>query len=422
MSVSVICFFNNKGGVGKTSLVYHLAWMFADLGVITLAVDLDPQANLTSAFLDDDAFEELFDKSENGVAATMHGAVRPLIEGSGDIKTPEIIRPADNLDLVAGDLLLSTFEDQLSETWPKCLSDDKRAFRVTSAFWRVMQQTAQQVESEVILVDLGPNLGAINRAALISSDYVVIPLAPDLFSLQGLRNLGPTLRRWREDWRKRLEEFSSREIRLPQGRMQPSGYIVQQHAVRLDRPVNAYARWMNRIPSEYQESVLNERRPTACRAFYRCLQPRRRCSAGPSRVRPAICLVFNRRPRAALQRGSQRSRHPDGVFRRAPSATRTPRTELARRELHQRQGRRVYVQPGAQRRRWIAAVALHRQGRGPVCNQADQQAFIQYAKQICSEASVNLPDQVASVSQKLQSLLFRLSHIVCMRDAPENGD
>lgn len=45
-----IVFFNNKGGVGKTTLVYPLAHMFARLGYATLAVDLDPQANLTSAF------------------------------------------------------------------------------------------------------------------------------------------------------------------------------------------------------------------------------------------------------------------------------------------------------------------------------------------------------------------------------------
>ena len=52
--MKTIAFFNNKGGVGKTSLVYHLAWMFADHGIKTLAVDLDPQANLTAMFLDEE--------------------------------------------------------------------------------------------------------------------------------------------------------------------------------------------------------------------------------------------------------------------------------------------------------------------------------------------------------------------------------
>jgi len=46
--------------VGKTSLVYHLAWMFSDLRVKVLAVDLDPQANLTAAFFDEDTLESLW--------------------------------------------------------------------------------------------------------------------------------------------------------------------------------------------------------------------------------------------------------------------------------------------------------------------------------------------------------------------------
>jgi chromosome partitioning protein len=61
MTAPVITFFNNKGGVGKTSLVYHIAWMLADLGHRVLAADLDPQANLTSAFLDEAEVELLWE-------------------------------------------------------------------------------------------------------------------------------------------------------------------------------------------------------------------------------------------------------------------------------------------------------------------------------------------------------------------------
>jgi cellulose biosynthesis protein BcsQ len=107
-------------------------------------------------------------------------------------------------------------------------------------------------------MDLGPNLGAINRAALIAANYIVIPLSPDLFSLQGLRNLGPKLWRWREEWRERLEKNPVEELKLPEGRMQPVGYIVLQHSERLDRPVKAYNRWIARIPEVYRSDVLRE--------------------------------------------------------------------------------------------------------------------------------------------------------------------
>jgi len=280
MSIPVLTFFNNKGGVGKTSLVYHLSWMFSDLGMRVLAVDLDPQANLSSAFLTEDEFESLFERDGAAPPGTIHEALRPLIEGYGDVQlpelyhagevrqppkrdlpigdvqSPELYRAGETLWLIPGDLLLSTFEDHLSETWPKCSNGDIRAFRVTSAFWRVMQMAAAKVTADIILVDVGPNLGAINRATLIASDHVIIPLAPDLFSLQGLRNLGPRLRSWRQDWQEKLRKYPGGDLSLPPAHTQPAGYIVQQHAVRLDRPVKAYARWMDRIPDEYRQSVL----------------------------------------------------------------------------------------------------------------------------------------------------------------------
>ena len=62
--MKTIAFFNNKGGVGKTSLVYHLAWMFADRGVPVLAADLDPQANLTAMFLNEERLEEIWPEDE----------------------------------------------------------------------------------------------------------------------------------------------------------------------------------------------------------------------------------------------------------------------------------------------------------------------------------------------------------------------
>lgn len=254
MNIKVIAFFNNKGGVGKTSLVYHLAWMYSDLGVRVVAADLDPQANLSAAFLNEGRLEQLWPDSDH--PQTIFGCLQPLLRGVGDVSDPHLEFVEQNLGLLVGDLALSRFEDPLSEVWPKCNDRDERAFRVISAFWRVLQKAASKHGAEIVLMDLGPNLGAINRAALISADYVVIPLSPDLFSLQGLRNLGPTLRRWRQEWSERFSKNPAKDLQLPGGQMLPIGYIVLQHAVRLDRPVKAYDRWIARIPRDYREAVL----------------------------------------------------------------------------------------------------------------------------------------------------------------------
>jgi len=255
MSTPVIAFFNNKGGVGKTSLVYHVAWMLADQGFRVVAADLDPQGNLSAAFLNESRLEQLW--PENQHPSTIFGAIRPLKTGVGDVQDPLLESICEDLVLIPGDMALSQFEDDLSQVWPKCLDGDERAFRVISAFWRVLQRGATNHFADVVLVDLGPNLGAVNRAALIASDYVVIPLGPDLFSLQGLRNLGPTLREWREGWEQRLARNPAKELPLPQGTMEPLGYIVIQHSVRRDRPVMSYDKWIARIPATYREFILD---------------------------------------------------------------------------------------------------------------------------------------------------------------------
>lgn len=255
MSAPVLAFFNNKGGVGKTSLVFHLAWLYADRGHRVIAADLDPQANLTAAFLDDDRLEALWFEQEH--RDTIFGALRPLLEGWGDVQPVHVEQVADNLGLVVGDLGLSGFEDELSSQWPDCLDRKERAFRVVSAFWRILAAAAEEHEADLVLLDVGPNLGAINRATLVAADRVVIPLSPDLFSLQGLRNLGPTLRRWRGEWQERRERNPRPDrLALPEGRMEPIGYVVLQHGIRLDRPVQAYDRWIRRIPEVYGNDVL----------------------------------------------------------------------------------------------------------------------------------------------------------------------
>ena len=264
MSVPVLTFFNNKGGVGKTSLIYHLAWMFDHLGKKVLIADIDPQANLTAAFLSEEKIEEIWEAKPNG--NTIYQCVKPLIDVA-DILDAKLHKLSPNLSLLPGDVALSSFEDQIAMVWPISMASSNlyRPLRILSAFWHILQNAAVKSNAEIILIDIGPNLGAINRSVLIATDYVVIPMGADLFSLQGLKNLGPTLSEWKAEWGRRLDNWSrSREkserpdFILPEGKMTSIGYVTQQYSIRLERPVKAYDKWVQKIPVIYREYVLNE--------------------------------------------------------------------------------------------------------------------------------------------------------------------
>jgi chromosome partitioning protein len=274
LTVSV-ALFNNKGGVGKTTLTYHLAYMMQRLGQRVLAVDFDPQSNLTAEFLDEDDLQVLWHEPESPAwyepqkklfnqsryfdtnPGTVASAVQPIMDGLGDVQLYDPVEILDGLWLVPGDLELSSFEDRLSDAWPRGFTGtDLAAIRTTTAFHRIVDHAASVVGADIVLMDVGPNLGAINRSALLAADTVLMPLAADLFSLRGLRNLGPTLREWRSSWQDLVLPKVPLGISAPQGTMKPLGYVIMQPTMRLDRPVKAYRRWLDRIPSVFSTAVL----------------------------------------------------------------------------------------------------------------------------------------------------------------------
>ncbi|MFC7648602.1 ParA family protein [Streptosporangium lutulentum] len=214
--------------------------MFQRLGHRVLAVDLDPQSNLTSAFLDEDDLAILWAEPESPAwggtqptltgplarritreAGTVAASVKPIMEGLGDVAFYEPTCITDGLWLVPGDLELSAFEDRLSAAWPNCFMGDQAAIRTTTAFYRIIDDAARRINADIVLIDVGPNLGAINRAALLAADSVLMPLAADLFSLRGLRNLGPTLRAWRGTWQGTVLPKVPKTIPAPPGRCAP---------------------------------------------------------------------------------------------------------------------------------------------------------------------------------------------------------
>lgn len=258
--MKTIAFFNNKGGVGTTTLVYHLASMFADLGLRVVAADLDPQANLTAMALPLDALEAI----EDDKLASIYDVIAPVISGDPPV-APQVYEITDRFGLLPGNLELSFIEDALSAYWADSLSDSplvrSRGLRGSAALAKAVRDAGASYRADIALIDVGPNLGAINRAALLGADYVIVPVAPDIFSLKGLTNVGKGLRSWRDGWTKRAAGTDAPPGGWPIGRMTPLGYVVSRFSIYKGDQARHFSRWINRVPAVFHRDVLGDAFP-----------------------------------------------------------------------------------------------------------------------------------------------------------------
>ncbi len=198
-----ISLFNHKGGVGKTTLTVNLAQALADLGKRVLLVDADPQCNLTAFCLDEKALDDLLgESSEVESGNTLWSAVMPVTLGKGAIKEIDLfpVLGEDTIMLAAGDVKLSEHEEELPAAWTDAFARKERGYSVTCAVADAVDILADKMEADVVLYDVGPNVGALNRSVLLDTDFFVTPVAADLFSLRGLTTVGRSLARWISDW------------------------------------------------------------------------------------------------------------------------------------------------------------------------------------------------------------------------------
>lgn len=155
---------NIKGGVGKTSVTATLASGLAEKGYKVLLIDSDPQNNLTMCFLNEQSDETL---------SLYH--VYSQEKSIDEVK----IRTENEIDLVPGDFSLCNADMQFL-----------KAGRL-----KMLQKAVKKVKSDYdfMLIDTPPNLGLLSLNAFLASDYVIVPMAADSFSLKGVRLLKETL-------------------------------------------------------------------------------------------------------------------------------------------------------------------------------------------------------------------------------------
>ncbi len=199
----VVAFFNNKGGVGKTTTSCNVAAGLAQkMGKKVLYIDLDPQCNATLLILGEDQVTECYWTNPEDHKSIID-IVNPLLVDEPGIKfDPEVVIKTGNrfgVDLIMGHPNLSEIEDRLGEAWVKVPGGDIGALRKTNWCHDLVQNLSS--DYDYIILDLGPSLGSLNRSALLASDYFVTPMSIDIFSIVGLRNIS----RWLDDWIKKYD-------------------------------------------------------------------------------------------------------------------------------------------------------------------------------------------------------------------------
>lgn len=267
-----IAMFNNKGGVGKTTLTCNLASFIrehADLRV--LVIDCDPQCNTTQLIMGVDEAASLYIDPGASSLTTIKNVLQPIEDGDSYIDTQICVLPAkDNrfgVDLLPGHPGFAIIEDRLGYAWNMLRAKDKGGFRQTN--WNSVLLSSVADSYDLVFFDLGPSLGSINRSVLVGCDHFVTPIGSDIFSIIGVQNIANWLNSWSAEYSHSWNALQDSERSDLQQRFKvlPSpavlhgfiGYTVQQYITKsygkVRRATKAYEQIIGTVKDKIHESL-----------------------------------------------------------------------------------------------------------------------------------------------------------------------
>lgn len=284
--MKIISVFNNKGGVGKSTLTYHLGNSLAELGYKVLMVDLDPQCNLTicammeedlhkiweeeDSFIDD--YERAFEQNPSIIEKhrSIHFILKPTEDG---ISEPQNLSPVvsigDNIDLLPGRLSLHKYENKIAERWSGIYQGDNLSIRTVTNIRNICQKYADQNNYDYVLIDTSPSLGILNKVVISTVDGFFVPAQPDMFSLYGIKNIGNALQIWQKEFNSIYSLISEeKRSKFPNNFVQFIGYTIY-NAKKYTRdtiPFNEYNlaqahfQYVTRIPETIMEYIQESNR------------------------------------------------------------------------------------------------------------------------------------------------------------------
>ena len=245
--MKIISVFNNKGGVGKSTLSFHLGKALGLMGKKVLFVDLDPQCNLTISAMrerelekiwqEEDAYIDDFEDAKKNKekfsrimseTRSIHFLLKPAEDGVNDIESlPPAKSIGDNVYMIPGRLSIHQFENRISERWSGLYQSDNLSIRTITYIRRLCERYADILGIDFVLVDTSPSLGILNKTIISTVDGFIIPAQPDMFSLYGIRNIGNSLESWGKELNViyRLISEEKRE-KFPKRFVQFLGYTI----------------------------------------------------------------------------------------------------------------------------------------------------------------------------------------------------
>lgn len=246
-----IAFFNNKGGVSKTTTCFNLGWILAERGHKVVMVDADPQCNLTGMVLDLSGEDALAKFYEENPSRNLRDALEPAFASR-----PKPLEPVDcvevdhrpGLYLIPGHVGLA--EDEVSLGIAQQLSETVQTLRnLPGSFNHLFKITAEKYEADYVLIDLSPGLGSINQNLVATADFFLVPASPDVFSVMAIESLARVLPRWAR-WAQNaasLEALKTADYPFPEPNLKFLGMIVQRYRLQRGAPTEAFRTYFQEL-------------------------------------------------------------------------------------------------------------------------------------------------------------------------------
>lgn len=249
--MKIISLFNNKGGVGKSILGFHLGCVLGEMGKKVLFVDLDPQCNLTISALYEEYLEEIWSEEDAYIEDFMQAChnqrnyeeilLKPAEEGLNEFENyPPPVMLSENVFMIPGRLSLHRYENKLAERWSGLYQSDNLSIRTITNIRSICEKYGKEYNCDYVIVDTSPSLSVLNKTVISTVDGFFIPAQPDMFSLYGIRNIGSSLEQWQKEFDTIYKLISDeKRNKFPKKFVQFIGYTIY-NAKKYDNGSNRY--------------------------------------------------------------------------------------------------------------------------------------------------------------------------------------